>query len=152
MNTFIRAHKDSFTKTGTWEEDFYRNSTHSPSLILLGTELWDLPNQTVKQVHSFNNHLNGDCTDVPGARGTKITKTARSLLVVKMSPPLKKMGKPGSSQLCNGQQEEFSRQSVRHAERGWRRARSVQGTANRPVQLPSGEQEVTNDEVEFAGD
>lgn len=89
VNTFIRAHKDSLTKIATWEGDFYRNSTHSPSPILPGTKLWDLPNKTVKQIYSFNNCLSGDCTDARFWR-TQVTKTARSLLVGEMPPPCRK--------------------------------------------------------------
>lgn len=106
VNTFIRPHKDSFTKIATWEGDFFRNSTHSPSPILLGTKLWDLPNKTSKQVYSFNNRLSGNCTDA-GFRCAQATKTARPVLVGEMPPPCRRRVNQGGVSCVSGNQKNF---------------------------------------------
>lgn len=150
VNTFIRPHKDSFTKIATWEGDFFRNSTHSPSPILLGTKLWDLPNKTLKQVYSFNNRLSGNCRCwvpvCPGYQNSKIPSGGEN------APSLQNKGKPGRSELCLRESEEFSRQRPQYTAREWGRACCVQGTANRPVQIQRGELEVGKNEVELTGE
>lgn len=44
----------------------------------------------MKQAYSFNNYLNGDHIDEPGAKGTTVIKIVRSLLAAEMPPLLKK--------------------------------------------------------------
>lgn len=107
VKLLIRAREDLFTKNGTWEGDFFRNSTHSPSQILPGTKPRDLPKQIMKQACSFNNHSNGDCVAVPGARGTVVPKTVRPLLVREMPHPLKKGVNLGGADGVMGSRERF---------------------------------------------